>query len=178
MAEVLDKTTLKALSTDTRQEILKLLAKRPYTASELSKILNKHVTTITEHLSVLEKSGVVKKKDSTNKWVYYALTDKGEKLFKPYYSWVVLLSVAVLVFAAGIYELTFVTYQTTALTITESSKDSGAAPQAEIAQKAATEMSSLNMIIGVILLAAAIVLLWMAMRSGHKKIAAVYNMNY
>lgn len=176
MAEVLDKTTLKALSTDTRQDILKMLAKRPYTASELSKILSKHVTTITEHLSVLEKSGVVKKKDSTNKWVYYALTDKGEKLFKPYYSWVVLMSIAVLVFVVGIYELTFVTYQTTALTITE--KAQGTAPQAEIAQKAATEMSSLNMIIGVILLAAAIVLLWMAMRSRHKKIAAVYNMNY
>lgn len=178
MAEVLDKTTLKALSTDTRQEILKLLAKRPYTASELSKILNKHVTTITEHLSVLEKSGVVKKKDSTNKWVYYALTDKGEKLFKPYYSWVVLMSIAVLVFVVGIYELAFVTYQTTALTITESSKDSGAAPQAEIAQKAAVETSSLNTIIGIVLLAAAVVLLWMAMRGRHKKIAAAYNMNY
>ena len=177
MAEVLDKTTLKALSTDTRQDILKMLSKRPYTASELSKILNKHVTTITEHLSVLEKSGVVKKKDSTNKWVYYALTDKGEKLFKPYYSWVVLMGLAVLVFAAGIYEISFVSYQASTFTIAEKAQgELGAAP--ELAQRAAAETSSLNMIIGVILLAAAIVLLWMAMRSRHKKIAAVYNMNY
>jgi DNA-binding transcriptional ArsR family regulator len=106
MTEVLDRQALKALSTDTRQAIIKMLLKRPYTASEISKLLNKHVTTVTEHLSILESSGLVKKKDSTNKWVYYTLTDKGEKLFKPsYYSWVVVLSLSAVFVFTGLLRL-------------------------------------------------------------------------
>lgn len=106
MAETLDKETLKALSTDTRQEIIKMLSKRPYTASEISKLMNKHVTTITEHLDVLERARLIYRKDSTNKWVYYALTDKGQKIFKPaYYTWVITLSVAlVMVVAFTLYQ--------------------------------------------------------------------------
>jgi DNA-binding transcriptional ArsR family regulator len=102
MPEVLDKNTIKALSTDTRQEIMKMLAKRPYTASEISKITSRHVTTVTEHLEVLEKSGLIRRKDSTNKWVYYELSDKGEHLFKPqFYSWVVVLSLSALFIFIG-----------------------------------------------------------------------------
>lgn len=106
MTEVLDKDSLKALSADTRQEIVKLLEKRPYTASELSKKLNKHVTTVSEHLIMLEKSGLIRRKDSSNKWVYYALTNKGEKIFKPaYYSWVIVLSISILSLVFGIQQL-------------------------------------------------------------------------
>jgi DNA-binding transcriptional ArsR family regulator len=102
MPEVLDSGTIKALSTDTRQEIMKMLARRPHTASEISRITGKHVTTVTEHLDVLEKSGLVRKKESTNKWVYYELTDKGEHLFKPqFYSWIVVLSVSLVFVFAG-----------------------------------------------------------------------------
>jgi DNA-binding transcriptional ArsR family regulator len=106
MTEVLDKDSLKALSADTRQEIVKLLEKRPYTASEISKKLNKHVTTVSEHLTTLEKSGLIRRKDSTNKWVYYALTNKGEKLFKPaYYSWVIVLSLSMLCLMIGLQQI-------------------------------------------------------------------------
>lgn len=106
MPEIMDKSILKALSTDTRQEIIKLLARRPYTASELSAILNKHVTTVTEHLDVLEKSGLIKRKESTNKWIYYTLSDKGERIFKPtYYSWVIVLSISVLCLLIGTQQL-------------------------------------------------------------------------
>ncbi len=102
MPEILDKDTIKALSTETRQEIMKMLAKRPYTASEIAKITRKHVTTVTEHLSVLEHTGLVKKKESTNKWVYYELTDKGEHLFKPgFYTFVVVLSVSLVLMFVG-----------------------------------------------------------------------------
>ena len=102
MAEILDKQTIKALGADARQDIMKMLAKRPYTASELAKITHKHVTTVTEHLTVLEKSGLVKKKDSTNKWVYYTLSDKGEHLFKPqFYSWVIAFSLSVVMIFVG-----------------------------------------------------------------------------
>lgn len=106
MAEVLDRETLKALSTETRQEIIKMLSRRPYTASEISKILNKHVTTITEHLNTLEKSGLIKKKKTENKWVYYALSDKGERLFKPkFYSWIIVLSISVICLVVGGYQI-------------------------------------------------------------------------
>src|SRR3989338_5655783 len=101
MAETLDSKTLKALSSETRQEIIKYLAKRPYTASEMSKITKKHVATITEHLDTLEKSGLGQKKEG-KKWVYYNLSEKGEKLLKPqYYSWVVVLSLSLLAFFLG-----------------------------------------------------------------------------
>lgn len=103
MADVLDKNVLKALSSETRQEILKLLAKRPYTASELSKLLKKHVTTIAEHIEALEKSELIAKKESGNKWMYYALTQKGEKMFKPqFYSWTLLLVLSVISFTVGL----------------------------------------------------------------------------
>jgi DNA-binding transcriptional ArsR family regulator len=106
MAEVLDRSSLKALSADTRQDIIKLLGKRPHTASELSKKLSKHVTTVSEHLTTLEKSGLIRKKESTNKWVYYALTDKGERIFKPtYYSWIIILSISVLALVFGFQQV-------------------------------------------------------------------------
>jgi DNA-binding transcriptional ArsR family regulator len=96
MAEELDKGSIKALSAETRQEIVKLLKNRPYTASELSKKLGKHVTTVSEHLNTLEKSDIVFKKDTGNKWRYYDLTNKGQKLFKPqFYSWVLTLAISV-----------------------------------------------------------------------------------
>ncbi len=117
MAETLDRETLKALSTDTRQEIVKMLSKRPYTASEISKLMNKHVTTITEHLDVLEKAGLIHRKDSTNKWIYYTLTDKGQKIFKPaYYTWVITLSLAlVIVVAFSLYQAFGTNYSSKAL---------------------------------------------------------------
>lgn len=109
MPEVLDRETIKALGTETRQEIMKMLARRPYTASEISKVTGKHVTTVAEHLIVLEKSGLVRKRESTNKWVYYGLTDKGEHLFKPrYYSFVIVFSLSlVLVFVGALRIFSF-----------------------------------------------------------------------
>jgi DNA-binding transcriptional ArsR family regulator len=108
MPEVLDKKTLKAISTETRQEIVKLLSERPHTASELSKKLNKHVTTVSEHLDILERSGLIRRRDSTNKWIYYVLTNKGEKLVKPrFYSWIIVLGLSIVCLVTGIWELVF-----------------------------------------------------------------------
>ena len=106
MPEIMDKQTIKALGADARQDIMKLLAKRPHTASELAKITRKHVTTISEHLEVLERSDLVRKKSSTNKWVYYELTDKGTHLFKPqFYSWVIVFSLSVVFVFVGMLRL-------------------------------------------------------------------------
>ncbi|MBS3054624.1 MAG: winged helix-turn-helix transcriptional regulator [Candidatus Aenigmarchaeota archaeon] len=106
MPEVLDKDSLRALSAGTRQDIVKLLKARPYTASELSKITGKHVTTISEHLDTLCKSGIIEKNDTGNKWLYYRLSGKGEKLFKPqYYSWVVVLTISIFGIFFGLSEM-------------------------------------------------------------------------
>ncbi len=108
MSEILDMHSLKALSTDTRQDIMKLLAKRPHTPSEISRLLGKHVTTVSEHLGVLESSGLVQRREDGHKWVYYILTAKGEKIFKPaFYSWVVALSLSLIVFIVGIQQVFF-----------------------------------------------------------------------
>ncbi len=106
MTEILDKQSLKALGGETRQDIIKLLTQRPHTASELSKKLNKHVTTITEHLSMLEHSGIVSKKDDGHKWLYYSLTLKGEKLTKPkYYAWTIVLALSGIAILGGVVDL-------------------------------------------------------------------------
>ena len=111
MTEVIDKKILKALSVDARQEIIKKLSKRPYTASELSKLMNKHVTTVTEHLKNLEEAGLVQKKESTNKWVYYSLSNKGEHLFQPkYFTWVIVLSISFIAFIGGLGSIFFKPY--------------------------------------------------------------------
>jgi DNA-binding transcriptional ArsR family regulator len=106
MAETLDRKTLKALSIETRQEIVRLLSKRPYTASELSKKLEKHVTTVSEHLKVLEDAGLIKKNPDGHKWIYFTLADKGEKIFKPqFYSWVVVLSLSFIMVFFGVLQI-------------------------------------------------------------------------
>jgi len=167
MAEVIDRQTLKALSTDTRQEITRLLSKRPYTASELAKILNKHVTTIAEHLYVLEKSGVVRRKESTNKWVYYTLTDKGEKFFKPYYTWIIALSISIVAFVAGIYEFLFVRFSAGLYSIQAEKAAETAGATAPLATS--TTVYDTNIILGILLIIIAIVFLWIALKMKKKR---------
>ncbi|NPA63313.1 MAG: helix-turn-helix transcriptional regulator [Methanococci archaeon] len=62
----------------TKIEILKKLNERNYTTSELSKILGKSKSTISEHLNALYKMGLVDK-ERHSKWVYYKITNKGKK---------------------------------------------------------------------------------------------------
>lgn len=151
MTEVLDSVSLKALSLDTRQEIMKMLAKRPYTSSEISKILNKHVTTITEHLSVLESSGLVRRKESANKWVYYVLTEKGEKLFKPkFYSWVVVLSLSFIVLIAGVLQIFSFSYYAAARA--PEMVSSGAQEAAKTYAPAVAPIISTEIFLGIILI--------------------------
>lgn len=130
MADVLDKSSLKALGSETRQEILKLLSKRPYTASELSRLLGKHVTTIAEHMGTLESSGLVLKREGSSKWVYYTLTPKGEKMFRPqYYSWTLLLALSVVSIIAGLGRISSSQYGV-ASRVMESAKDAAPVPVA------------------------------------------------
>ena len=71
----------KFLFSKTKIEILKKLNERNYTVSELSKILGKSKSTISEHLNALYKMGLVDK-ESHSKWVYYKITTKGKKVLE------------------------------------------------------------------------------------------------
>lgn len=96
----LQKATIKILSVNTRVDILKLLDQRPMTASEVSRTLNKHVTTISEHLNVLRNSNFVERVErSGHKWVYYKLTKDANDILHPkvYHRWIIVLSLSLLI---------------------------------------------------------------------------------
>jgi len=115
----IDRKTLKALAADTRLDILKCLGKRRKTPSELSKELNLATSTIIEHLTKLEEADLVRREETGHKWIYYALTSKGESLVKPRYpvNFIIVLSIAILaVFVFGFISYTnYATFQTTSI---------------------------------------------------------------
>ncbi len=75
--------TFKALAGEKRVQILKELAQRRKTQSELAQILGLSAPTIAEHLSLLEKAGLVHSIDEGRKWKYFALTEKGKEILNP-----------------------------------------------------------------------------------------------
>ncbi len=79
----LDRESFKALSVDTRVNVLKSLYERRKTLSELSSALELRNSTVKEHMEVLLKAGLVKKIDEGYKWKYYALTMKGKNIVNP-----------------------------------------------------------------------------------------------
>jgi len=93
---------LKTIIADTRVDILKALEERPMTASELSKKLKKHVTTISEHLELLKNSNLVERIERPGrKWVYYKLTKEGKKILHPEsYRWIAIIVVSFLLFSS------------------------------------------------------------------------------
>jgi len=82
----LDKQTIKSISSDTRVEILKSLAKRRKMPSELSKQLKLAPSTVAEHLKILENSSLIKRNETGHKWIYYELSEKGKALVAPQYN--------------------------------------------------------------------------------------------
>ena len=106
------KDLLKTLTVDTRTNILKSLEKRPMTASELSRKLDKHVTTVSEHLDILKSSDLVERVERPGrKWVYYKLTKPAQKILHPTtYRWSFIFIVAFLSFVGGWYFLSVNAY--------------------------------------------------------------------
>ena len=106
------KNLLKTLTVDTRTNILKNLEKRPMTASELSRKLGKHVTTVSEHLDILKTSDLVERVERPGrKWVYYKLTKPAQKILHPTsYRWTFIFLVAFLSLASGWYFLSVNAY--------------------------------------------------------------------
>ncbi len=79
----LDQQTFKALASSTRIDVLKLLGKRRYMQSEIADILKLSVPTVKEHLSALERAGLVERHEEGRKWKYYSLTKKGHGVLHP-----------------------------------------------------------------------------------------------
>ncbi len=77
---MLSKNEFKALSSDTRTTILKILDERNHTLSELSIKTEMSAPTIKQHTKILIDSGLIELKDEGRKWKYYCLTKKGKEL--------------------------------------------------------------------------------------------------
>ena len=91
----IDKETIKALSADTRVDILKALSERRKTPAELSKQLDLASSTIVEHLRKLEDAGLIQRMETQHKWIYYEITSKGRSLVNPKIPIYVLLSLPI-----------------------------------------------------------------------------------
>jgi len=100
----IDKKMIKALSADTRLDILKSLKQRRKMPSELSKELKLAGSTVVEHLRKLEDAGLVERQERGEKWIYYDLTDKGKNLVQPKMSvqFVLMLALGVLFVFGGL----------------------------------------------------------------------------
>lgn len=69
--------TFEALSSSVRRDILKRLNTRPKTVTELADELGLAKSTTHKHLNKMVEAGLIFKKENSNEFVYYALTDKG-----------------------------------------------------------------------------------------------------
>jgi DNA-binding transcriptional ArsR family regulator len=71
----------RALASETRAGIIKLLRDRNHTMTEISRKLGLSAPTIKEHLGILEGAELVQELDEGRKWKYYRLTPKGRGIF-------------------------------------------------------------------------------------------------
>jgi len=79
----LDREALLLLSSETRMEILRSIADRRKTLSELSKEIGISKSSVKEHLEKLEKAGLIRRVDEGRKWIYYEITEEGAKIVRP-----------------------------------------------------------------------------------------------
>lgn len=95
----LSSNEFKALASETRAGIIKLLKERNHTLTELSKKLMLAAPTIKQHLGVLEGAELIQEMDEGRKWKYYCLTRKGKNIFSAETPVNVLIVLAVSIFA-------------------------------------------------------------------------------
>lgn len=70
------------LSSETRKNILKLLAEKNHRPVDLSNALGKDRSTITEHLAILKNAGFVEKIERKGyKWIFYTLSQNAYTYF-------------------------------------------------------------------------------------------------
>ena len=92
----------RALASENRTGIIKLLQGRNHTLSELSKKMGLSAPTVKQHLAILETAGLVKGLDEGRKWKYYCLTRKGKNIFSNDEGTNILIVLCVTVIALGL----------------------------------------------------------------------------
>lgn len=135
----LDKAAFKALASDTRVSVLKQLAQRRKTLTELSAALGLAPSTLKEHLDALRAADLIVLRDDGHKWKYYELTRKGRAVLNPAERKVLIL-LAVSLLAAVAFGVQLPTDAGTALPFAESlpaAPEASAKAPAELALPAA-----------------------------------------
>jgi len=80
----LDIESFKALASETRLDILKILDGKKMNLSDICNTTKLNKMTLHEHLSKLTQAGFIKRIEREgHKWVYYKLSWKGESLLHP-----------------------------------------------------------------------------------------------
>ncbi|MCK4456914.1 MAG: winged helix-turn-helix transcriptional regulator [Thermoplasmata archaeon] len=80
---VLDAESFRALSSETRVQLLKHLDENRLTLTNLAKKMELAKATVSSHLESLENAGLIKRIDEGRKWIYYSLTRKGRVVLHP-----------------------------------------------------------------------------------------------
>jgi len=103
----LNRDMFKALASDTRLEILRVLDGKKMGLNDICKATNLNKATLHEHLGKLHEAGLVKKHERTgHKWVYYQLSWKGESLLHPENTRIVVLfSTTFILLLAGLIQM-------------------------------------------------------------------------
>lgn len=93
----------KALASETRKEIMVLLAGKNHRPSDLSRELGKDKSTIVEHLELLREAGLVERIEREgHKWIFYGLSKNGEAYFPNRKKRIIYLALAMLSFIGAI----------------------------------------------------------------------------
>ncbi len=98
---VLDKKTFRALSSDTRINILKALKSKRMNVSEISRELGINKSAVLNHLNKMGEADLVHRVESENQFVYYELTEKGKRILKSELRVKIILSIAAVSFLLG-----------------------------------------------------------------------------
>lgn len=103
----MDKKVFEALASETRVDLLKKLAIRQMTITELSNELGLAKSSVHEHLSKMVDVDFVEKIDDSHKWTYYRLTNKGRKILHPDETTkiLLLLSSTILALVSGLWSI-------------------------------------------------------------------------
>jgi len=106
----LDIESFKALASDTRLNILKVLDGKKMSLNDITKETKLHKMTLHEHLTKLTMAGFIKKIEREgHKWIYYKLSWKGQSLLHPENTrLVVMFSITFFTLISGIFA--FVSY--------------------------------------------------------------------
>ena len=115
----------KALASESRLDILKVLDGKNMSLQDISTATNLHEVTIHEHLTKLVEAGFVKKQEREgHKWVFYRLSWKGASLLHPENTKVVVLfSSTFFTFCVGLYS--FIVFLQNSFKLAASQEDHG-----------------------------------------------------